>query len=138
MSKKTSTLVALDVGEKRIGVARAATDVPIAVPLTTVLVDGQEVVQILDILRREYADELVVGYPRNQSGEATAQTAFVEAFMARLDSPVPVRYQDESLTSVMAEQRLKAAGRPYSKGDIDAQAATIILQDYMETHYATR
>ena len=44
-------------------------------------------------------------------------------------------FQDESLTSVMAEQRLKSYGRPYAKGDIDAQAATIILQDYLEQNY---
>ena len=45
-------------------------------------------------------------------------------------------FQDESLTSVMAEDRLKASGKPYEKGDIDAMAATIILQDYLEIHYA--
>lgn len=49
---------------------------------------------------------------------------------------VKIVFQDESLTSVMAEQRLKDQGVAYEKADIDAQAATIILQDYIELHYA--
>ena len=41
-------------------------------------------------------------------------------------------FKDESLTSVLAEERLKSYKKPYSKGDIDAHAATIILEDYLE------
>lgn len=130
------TIVALDVGEKRIGVAVADTGVRIAVPLDTIEVDGREVTAIGEVLVRESAETLVVGYPRNQSGEATAQTAFVESFVARMgDIADEVVYQDESLTSVLAEQQLKAYNRPYSKGDIDARAAAIILQDYLEAYY---
>ncbi len=47
---------------------------------------------------------------------------------------IKVIEQDESLTSVMAEEVLKSHKKPYTKGDIDAQAATIILQDYLEAH----
>jgi putative holliday junction resolvase len=43
-------------------------------------------------------------------------------------------FQDESLTSVIAEQRLVATKKPYSKGDIDATAAALILQDYLEAN----
>jgi putative Holliday junction resolvase len=81
----------------------------------------------------EDADTIVVGYPRNQSGEPTAQTAYVEEFAKQLHDMAPhLVFQDESLTSVLAEQRLRAQGKPYTKGDIDAQAAAIILQDYLE------
>ena len=45
---------------------------------------------------------------------------------------VPYSFQDESLTSVMAETRLSADRKPYTKADIDAQAAVMILQDYLE------
>lgn len=79
-------------------------------------------------------DVIVVGYPRNQSGEATAQSAYVEARAAELgDLDVQLAFQDESLTSVLAEDRLKARGGAYSREDIDAEAACIILQDYLET-----
>ena len=132
----SQSLIALDVGEKRIGVARADTSVRIAVAHSTLLVDGTELQQIQKIIDHERAETLVVGYPRNQSGEATEQTAYVERFVAQLANiGIPVEYQDESVTSIRAEELLKAQRKPYSKGDIDAVAASLILQDYLELHY---
>ncbi len=130
---RNKTYVALDVGEKRIGVALADGGVRIAVPLETVEVDGDEIARITKIVADENAETLVVGYPRNQSGEATAQTEYVLEFSKKLVGITPtIIYQEESLTSVMAEQRLHSHKKPYSKGDIDALAAAIILQDYLE------
>lgn len=132
----SQTLIGLDVGEKRIGVSVADTGVRIAVPFATVEVDGSEIEAIAEIVLKERADAIIVGYPRNQQGEATAQTDYVENFTKRLEYlEKDIKFQDESLTSVLAEQRLIAYKRPYSKGDIDAQAATIILQDYLEQYY---
>lgn len=132
---KTKSLIGLDVGEKRIGVALADTSIRIAVPFDTILVDGNELQAIAELVVKEGADTIVVGYPRNQAGEATTQTEYVELFAKDLEDMVAtVVFQDESLTSVMAEDRLKSFKQPYSKADIDAQAATIILQDYLETH----
>ena len=131
----SQSLVCLDVGEKRIGVAVADTSIKIAVAFTTVEVDGGEIEAIAKIVLQEGAKTIVVGYPRNQQGEATAQTDFVEKFTKKLEYiSDDIVFQDESLTSVIAEQRLVAMKKPYSKGDIDAQAAAIILEDYMETH----
>lgn len=130
---QNKTLLALDVGEKRIGVAVGDTGVRIAVPFDTIDVDGNELERIARIVIDEKVDAVVVGYPRNQSGEPTAQTAFVEEFASNLVDIVPkLVFQDESLTSVLAEQRLQSYGKPYTKADIDAQAATLILQDYLE------
>lgn len=130
------SLVCLDVGEKRIGVAVADLSVRIAVPFDTVLTDGNEIEAIARIVEQERADTIVIGYPRNQSGEATAQTSYVEQFAKQLeDIAAKIVFQDESLTSVIAEQRLAAHKRPYTKADIDAQAAAIILQDYLELHH---
>lgn len=132
----SDTLVSLDVGEKRIGVAVADTGVRLAVPFSTIEVDGSEVAEIARVVIRENAKVLVVGYPRNQSGEATAQTHYVEKFAENLkELDVKIEFQDESLTSVIAEQRLQSYKKPYTKGDIDAMAASIILQDYLEAHY---
>lgn len=126
--------LALDVGEKRIGVAIGDSGVRVAVPFVTIEVDGREVEQIAELVIKEKIDIVIIGYPRNQSGEPTAQTAFVEDFASRLTDIAPeMIYQDESLTSVIAEQRLKEYKKPYTKADVDAQAAAIILQDYMET-----
>lgn len=130
----SKSFLALDVGEKRIGVAVASSDVQIAIPFDTIAVDGDEVVRIAQLILEQHADVVVVGYPRNQSGEATAQTAYSEAFAKRLVDIAPkIVFQDESLTSVLAEQRLKASGKPYQKGDIDALAAALILEDYLGT-----
>ena len=132
----TSTLMALDVGEKRIGVALADTDVKLAYPLETVEVDGSERERLQKIITLHSIDTLVVGYPRNQSGEPTAQTTVVEQFATTIRDLVEnLVFQDESLTSVHAESRLKSSKKPYTRGDIDKLAASIILQDYMEQHY---
>ena len=132
---RNKSYACLDVGEKRIGVALADGGVRIAVPFQTIDVDGTELTAIAHLILSESVDILVRGYPRNQSGEPTAQTQFVIEFVAQLhDLDVTIVYQDESLTSVMAEQRLISYKKPYTKGDIDAQAAAIILQDYLEQH----
>lgn len=129
----SQSLVCLDVGEKRIGVAIADPSIRIAIAFDTISVDGDELKKIAQIVVSEGAKTIVVGYPRNQQGETTAQTQYVENFAKNLeDMAENIVFQDESLTSVIAENRLIAMKKPYVKGDIDAQAAAIILEDYME------
>jgi len=132
----SQSFVCLDVGEKRIGVAIADSSVRIAIPFMTIEVDGDEIEAIAEIVLKEEAKTIVVGYPRNQQGEPTTQTDYVEKFVEKLqDIEAEIIYQDESLTSVMAEQQLIAHKKPYVKGDIDALAAAIILQDYLEVNH---
>lgn len=128
--------VCLDIGERRIGVAVADSGVRIAVPFETILVDGSELEAIAVIMQQQETDTIVLGYPRNQQGDATAQSTYVEQFAEKLNQMgYTVVFQDESLTSVLAEQRLKESGKPYEKGDIDRHAAAIILQDFLEQRY---
>lgn len=131
-----TNLLSLDVGSKRIGMAVIDSDVRIARPLGYLLVDGTEIAEIVKACSLFQPVKLVVGYPRNQSGEKTKQSEYVEAFVEKLKEAEipPVVYQDESLTSVMAEEQLKAVKKPYNKGDIDAVAAALILTDYAESH----
>lgn len=128
------TYIGLDVGEKRIGVAVADTGVRIAIAYDTIVVDGNEVLNIARLAESQAADRIIIGYPRNQQGEETAQTQFVKDFAARLGDIRPIEFQDESLTSVLAENQLIAQNKPYKKEDIDALAAALILQDYLESH----
>lgn len=126
-------MLGLDVGERRIGVALASGGVKIAVEKGFLLVDGTEIEAIRKIILEEGVGVVVVGRPRNQSGEATAQTVFVEEFAEKIRGMVArVEFQDESLTSVLAEKLLKEEGKSYEKGDVDARAAALILQDYLE------
>ena len=133
----TRNLLALDVGEKRIGMAMADTAVRIAVPFGWLEHTETILTDLAEVLLRHEIDVIVVGYPRNQSGEPTKQTAYVEEFVktiAELDIDAEIVYQDESLTSVQAEARLGT--RIKNNGEIDAEAASIILQDYLEAQYA--
>ncbi len=127
--------LSLDVGTARIGVAIARGGVRLAHPLTTIPAGDDSYHAIGQIVIQEQIDTIIVGYPRNQAGEATQQTAYSEHFARELEAhvSVPIHFQDESLTSRAAEASLKAHGRAYVKADIDALAAALILQDYLET-----
>ena len=131
-----ATYLGLDIGAARIGVATADASVRIAIPYDTIAMREDEFrADIAALATTLGVTEIIVGYPRNQSGEATQQTAYVEERAAQLrDLDAEVVFQDESLTSVLAEQRLKARGEEPTREAIDSEAATIILQDYLETH----
>lgn len=133
---KHHTYLSFDVGEKRIGVAQADSNVRVPYALKTIDVDGSEYEVIQQLLLTTQPDAVIVGYPRNQSGETTAQTRVSENFARRLRHfDVSVVFQDESLTSVLAQQYLQQSGKPYTKADIDAHAAAIILGDYLEAQH---
>ena len=129
-------IISLDVGEKRIGVARADSSVRIAVPVTTIEVNGSEFDEIARIMKLYSTNFAVLGLPRSNEGNETAQSVYVRNFARTLGEKIPdikIRFQDESLTSVEAEKRLKARKKTYEKGEIDAEAAAIILQDFIES-----
>ena len=126
----------LDVGDRRVGIALADSDVKIAVPFGFLERDEHTIQKITEMMLQHQVDVVVVGYPRNQSGEPTKQTEATEAFaheLGEVDIDAELVFQDESLSSVEAERRL---GRVKEKGEIDAEAASIILQDYLEERYA--
>lgn len=129
-----SSYLALDIGEKRIGVALAATDAPFPAPLTTLQASSGLSTEFQRLLQIHKVAAIIVGFPRNQNGEATQQTKRVQqiVLLLKIPSNIPVYYQDESLTSVKAETELKARKKPYVKADIDALAATYILEDFIK------
>lgn len=134
---KAKNLLGLDIGTRRIGVAVANSSIKIAIPLTTIEVnDGDEILQINKIIVNEKIDTIVAGLPRNMSGEETAQSVYTKEFLENFKLSVnEIKFQDESLTSIQAENILKSYKKPYTKGDIDMQAAAIILQDYLEENF---
>ena len=133
MQNPNARIVALDVGEKRIGVASANVVARLAQPLSTISVGDTVLEDIQRILASETACALVVGLPRNLNSQETEQTRTVQAFVEKLQAcvTVPIYWQDEALTSHVAEEALEARNKPYNKGDIDALAATHILEDYL-------
>jgi putative Holliday junction resolvase len=136
MLTSSSSIVALDVGGKRIGVATANAVARIAHPLET-LDHNEEIMQTIQgLVAREQAAMVVIGFPRNLSGQETEQTRTIQRFGNELENhlSVPIHWQDESVTSRKAEAELEQRGKPFVKGDIDALAATYILEDFLSEH----
>ncbi|MBQ6593593.1 endolytic transglycosylase MltG [Candidatus Saccharibacteria bacterium] len=128
-------IIGLDVGEKRIGVAKVDSSTRIAVPVGFVETGDTMWQELAKLSRINTTNFFVLGLPRSNEGNETKQSLYVRNFARVLTEKIPgakVRFQDESLTSVEAESRLKQRKKKYVKGDIDAEAATIILQDFIE------
>jgi len=127
------SVLGLDIGEKRIGVAIAEPPIFIAHPIDTINALEEASEQLAQIIKDRDVEKIVIGFPRNLSGDETAQSLAVQELTKKLNIPdsIEVVWQDESLTSVKAEEELEARGKPFKKGDVDALAATYILEDYI-------
>ena len=136
-------IVALDVGERRIGVAVSDLTRTLARPhtaLRTTGLDGDALQVSLDEITRitqdDPLDAIVVGLPRRLDGTPNEMTPRVERFAAKLGERVGVAIilQDERLTSVEAESRLATREKNWRvrKARLDAAAAAVILQDYLD------
>ena len=140
MTSPTSTVLALDIGGRRIGVAVADTIARLPRPLITV--DNSETaMQVLASTVREHqAVAVVAGLPRGLEGQETDQTRSAQTFGAELEKHlnVPLFWQDEALTSVKAEEELEARRKPYTKGDIDALASVPMASDSAPSSLAMR
>ncbi len=134
---KYISALALDVGNKRIGVAGCDGTGLIATGIMTIERSNWE--QDIAIIQQLIADRavsvLVLGLPYTLAGELGAQARLVQKFGRRLAKAVdlPVEYIDERLTSVAAEQLMVDAGQSprTDKGMIDRKAAALILQDWL-------
>lgn len=129
----TGYIMALDVGERRIGIAIASAIAKIASPHGTILNDDKVVKNIEEIVKNNNIENIVVGLPRNMNGQETKQSKFVRDFVDNIKDSIglPLVFQDESVTSVQAEDNLKSSKKNYSKEDIDAESAVLILQDFI-------
>ena len=136
-------VLGVDYGRKRVGLALSDPSGMLARPWKTLEVGGidQQVTQLareIDLLAVE-SDGLaavVVGLPRRLSGEPNEQTAAVQLLAARLSTvtSVPIAFQDERLTSHEAEALLSRREKDWRKRKplLDAAAAAVILQDYLD------
>jgi len=137
-------ILGLDIGERRIGVAISDASGTLARPvgvLTIARLDAAALERTAQEARRLGAEDddvtaVVVGLPRRLDGSPTDMTPRVEAFASQLGArlDLPVALQDERLTSREAEQRLAVREKDWRarKKKLDAAAAAIILQDYLD------
>lgn len=138
--------VALDVGDKTVGVALSD---PLGITgqgLTTIQRVGirKDTGKVLDIIREYECDTVVIGLPLNLDGSDSIQTEKVRDFRKMLENKlrssglqnVEVVWQDERFTTKIAENVLIEADmrRENRKKVIDKQAAVIIMQSYLDSH----
>jgi putative Holliday junction resolvase len=138
------------VGERRIGVAITDATCTLARPLgalRTTGLDGNALDLVIAEISRLSSEEdglasIVVGLPRHLDGSPNAMTPRIERFGSRLRArtDLPVMFQDERLTSREAESRLARREKDWRrrKDRLDAAAAAIVLQDYLESHPVLR
>ena len=131
------TLIGFDFGSRRIGVAVGETTTRIASPLTAIEGEANDArfEAIGRIVEEWHPAGFVVGRPRHADGSEHAVARLAEKFGRRLEARynVPVTYVDETLTSAEAEASLKRTRtRAGSKSDVDALAAALILQSYLD------
>ena len=128
-------ILALDLGEKTIGVAVSDELELTANPRTAIRRNELALDRILSLIVEEEAGEVVVGLPLLMSGEEGTQAQRAREFAAALAerAPVPVRTWDERLTTREAERALIAADvrRARRRKQIDQQAAALILDGYL-------
>lgn len=133
-----SRVIAIDVGTKRVGIAKADPLQMFAQVHGTYPPEAA-----LDELERIHAEDgietLVVGWPLTEEGEEGDATDLVEAYIDRIRErlpDLPIEKNDERYTSEMAKDALRRAGvkQPgrHDKGRVDAAAAALILQHYLD------
>jgi putative Holliday junction resolvase len=134
--------LALDVGERRIGVALSDETATLATGLDTLTRVGprKEARAVADLVRRHEAAAVVVGLPLNMDGTAGTQAGKVRAFVDGLKRHigVPVIERDERLTTVEAHEILRKSGVAWSQRAalLDKVSAVVILQEYLDQRRA--
>jgi putative Holliday junction resolvase len=138
-------VLAIDFGRRRIGLAISDRSETLARPLATLARSGESEPAMVDRVLAEIAalaaeedglGAIVVGVPVRLDGSPGEETARVSAFMdaLRARTRLPVTGQDERLSSREAESRLALGERDWKKRKqrLDAAAAAVILQDYLD------
>lgn len=132
-------ILALDLGERRIGVAVSDPTGTVARPVGVVerRSRAEDFAAIARLVAEHGAERVVVGRPLTLRGEVGPQARWVEAYVQALAEalPVPVELWDERYTTVAAQEILETTRRPGKRrcrGDVDAVAAAVLLQGFLE------
>ncbi len=132
-------IFAVDLGKVRTGLAVSDQTGSIAVPAGTVVQRDIKklVLQVSDEAKKQKADLIIVGHPRNMDGSCGESAHFAENFAIELEkeSGIPIKLWDERMTTMSAIGILNETNTRGKKRKtvIDTVAATIILQDYLDS-----
>jgi putative holliday junction resolvase len=131
-------ILAVDWGERRIGLAVSDPSGMLASPLATRVVRDPDdaIEQVARIAASEEAERIVVGLPLLLSGERGEAARAAESFASRLAerTSLPVETYDERLTSALGERMLRESGtrRKRDKGQLDQSAAVVLLDSFLQ------
>ena len=128
----------IDFGLARIGIALSDETKFLATPYQTYrrTNEQQDINYFVELIKSKNVDEIVCGLPMNMAGEEQEIALKTREFMAKLNEQtnIKIEFVDERLSSLMAEEMLKVTERDWKKRKekLDAVAASIILQDYLD------
>ena len=127
------SLIGIDLGARRIGIAVSDSGV-VATPHSVMRNEGDVIAKLENLARELDAQTFVVGLPRRMHASASEQKFHDFAERLRQRTCKEVVLWDESLSTVEATERLRAAGRSRrdAQKDIDMHAAAVILQSYLD------
>src|SRR5512139_2859526 len=130
-------MLALDVGGRRVGVALCDETQTLARPLLTLqrASKTEDFAQIAALCHEHAIEKVIVGLPKTLRGEEGPQARRVRRYAIELQAALnlPIDFWDERFSSVDAQERLAvSSNKVRAKGDIDAAAAAIILQEYLD------
>lgn len=129
ISQPAQTLLGLDIGQKRIGVARASSLARLPEPVTIIPADGQQFSTLQALVDQYSPAVIVVGVPKNLDGEETQQSATIRSWLAdfkkQIKTTAKIEVSDESLSTRLARRRAP------TKRHVDDLAACFILDDFL-------
>ncbi|MFH1862227.1 MAG: Holliday junction resolvase RuvX [bacterium] len=134
---RQGSLLGVDYGRRRVGVAACPEAVSIAFGVTTLVIrDRSDLLdKLLEIIAERSVREVILGVPITLSGKPGTLAAEILELAEELKARgIPVRLVDEALSSRQAAELLRQRGKPIAKADTDRASATLLLQEYLDGH----
>ena len=136
--------IGVDYGSKSVGLSWGSDDLKVAVPLKSILLEPIEqfFIQLKQVVLEKGCQGFVIGFPLHLDGTIGKRAQEVKSFTEKLKNvfQLPVYFQDErfstqsaqGLMGFSAKKTIQRTKKAKQKGIIDAQAAAIILQDFLD------
>ena len=137
LTDNSERILAIDYGEKRIGIAISDPLKIFAIPLKTILNNKNFWNELIEIFKKYNIVEIILGYPLKEDGTKSSITLKVEEFENKLKNKIklPVKLVDERYSSSIATEQIiesvKSKKKRRDKSLIDKNAAAVILSDFL-------
>ncbi len=133
-----AAVLAIDVGDKKIGLAVGDTETRMAFARPPLLVEtwDEAWAPLHELLQHDRITSIVVGWPMNTDGTAGPQTERVQQFVDHLQQivSIPVQKRDERMSSQAVQREQQQAGQKLTRGQEDSLAAQLLLESFLNEH----